>query len=399
MQSNNKLPSLENINLSGKRVLVRLDLNVPIDDGEIVDETRITETLKTLVYLIEKAEKVIILSHLGRPTEGCYEERYSLKPVASRLSQLLNKSIPLARSFDELDIVLNNFDVVMFENVRFQVGETKNSSELSSLYAKRVDLFVMDAFGASHREHASTCGVINFVDQACAGYLMEKEITALEKVICEPLSPIIAIVGGSKVSTKLEVLSNLMQHVDYLILGGGIANTLLLAKGINMQASLVEASMLSFALDLLEGKYGSAEILLPDDAVCANSFDDLINISEVPIGEIPENSMMLDIGTLTTKVYREVLIKAKTIIWNGPLGVFEKEPFSYGTKAIAETIVASDAYALAGGGDTVAAINQFGLAQGISYISTGGGASLEFLGGKVLPAIEALRKNLEVVTK
>jgi phosphoglycerate kinase len=304
----------------------------------------------------------------------------------------MNRPVPVASNFNDLDRLLEDSSVAMFENVRFQKGEKANADSLSKLYAKRADLFVMDAFGSSHREHSSTCGIIKFIDYACAGFLLEREIKALEQTIYNPDSPVVAIVGGSKVSTKLEVLRNLVQYVDYLIPGGGIANTLLLAKNINMQASLVESGMVDFASDLLKEKFGPAKILLPKDAIAAVNIDD-DNIFQGPVEAIPENFMMLDIGPRTIKEYQEVLMRARTIIWNGPLGVFEREPFSLGTKDVAVTISESTAFSLAGGGDTVAAINKFGLAEGISYISTGGGASLDFLSGKVLPSVHALQKK------
>jgi phosphoglycerate kinase len=394
MQSNIRLPTLKGVDLTDKRVIVRLDLNVPLDEnGNISDDTRILESLETLSYLVKKASKVVILSHLGRPSKEEYEERFSLKPVAKKISELLNRTIPVANNFNDLDRLLEDCSVVMFENVRFQKGEKENAHALSRLYAKRADLFVMDSFGTSHREHSSTCGIIEFVDYACAGFLLEREIKALEQILYNPASPVVAIVGGSKVSTKLEVLRNLVQRVDYLIPGGGIANTLLLAKNINMQASLVESGMVDFASDLLKEKFGPAKILLPKDAIAAASIDD-DNIFQGPVEEIPENFMMLDIGPRTIKDYQEVLMKAKTIIWNGPLGVFEREPFSLGTKEIAMTISESTAFSFAGGGDTVAAINIFGLTERISYISTGGGASLDFLSGKVLPSVHALQKKI-----
>jgi phosphoglycerate kinase len=393
MQSNIKLPKLTGVDLFNKRVIVRLDLNVPLDaNGNISDDTRILESLDTLGYLVSKASKVVILSHLGRPSEGEYEERFSLKPVAKKISELMNRPVPVASNFNDLDRLLEDSSVAMFENVRFQKGEKANADSLSKLYAKRADLFVMDAFGSSHREHSSTCGIIKFIDYACAGFLLEREIKALEQTIYNPDSPVVAIVGGSKVSTKLEVLRNLVQYVDYLIPGGGIANTLLLAKNINMQASLVESGMVDFASDLLKEKFGPAKILLPKDAIAAVNIDD-DNIFQGPVEAIPENFMMLDIGPRTIKEYQEVLMRARTIIWNGPLGVFEREPFSLGTKDVAVTISESTAFSLAGGGDTVAAINKFGLAEGISYISTGGGASLDFLSGKVLPSVHALQKK------
>jgi len=375
--------------LEGKRVLIREDLNTPIKDGSITSDRRLEAALPTIEFAIDHGARVMLMSHLGRPEEGRFTEEYSLAPVAQRLEELLARPIPLVRSWLE-KVEVEAGTAVLCENVRFQRGEKANDQALARRMASLCDIFVMDAFGTAHRAHASTHGVAQFAPVACAGPLLVAELEALSSALESPERPTIAIVGGSKVSTKLEVLQSLAATVDELILGGGIANTLLAAAGINVGRSLYESNMLTFASRLLAGGFGDVSIPLPVDVVVAESVDDTARGAVKRIGEVSGNDMILDIGPETAQNYCQRLRGARTILWNGPVGVFEHPEFARGTERISQAVGESDAFSIAGGGDTLAAIDQFGVTEKISYISTGGGAFLEFLEGKQLPAVAIL---------
>lgn len=387
----NLLRTLKSADVSNQDVIIRCDLNVPLNENlEITDDSRIKASLPTLEYLGKYCSKVIILSHLGRPIEGEFDPCFSLKPVAESLSAYLNTEVPLISDFRDLKKSSSQFE--LFENVRFHEGEKENKEELIEKYLEHADFFIMDAFGSSHRAHATTYGIAKKIKNSFAGFLLESEVDALERVSASREHPYVAIVGGSKVSTKIEILKKLSSKVDYLIPGGGIANTLLMAKGINTERSLVESSMLDFSNSLLNGEFGDAKVLLPTDVTTADSINNPKEIfTDISVDQIPKDQLILDIGKNSAKEFSNFIAHAKTIIWNGPLGVFEVEAFSMGTKLIGEAIKRSDAYSFAGGGDTVAAINKFNLSEGMSYISTGGGASLEYLSGKKLPGIEVLK--------
>ena len=380
---------MTDIPLEGKRVLIREDLNTPIKNGVITSDKRIRAALPTIELAIDQGARVILMSHLGRPEEGNFTKKFSLQPVAHRLEELLGSSVPLIRSWlEKVDVEAG--DSVLCENVRFARGEKANDQALARHMASLCDVFVMDAFGTAHRAHASTHGVAQFAPIACAGPLLITELEALASALESPERPMLAIVGGSKVSTKIEVLKSLATTVDELILGGGIANTLLAAAGISVGQSLHEPDMLVFARRLLEGQFGSVSIPLPTDVVVAETFDDTACGTVKKIAEVSDNDMILDIGPKTAKDYYLRLQRARTILWNGPVGVFEHPEFAYGTERISQAVADSDAFSIAGGGDTLAAIDQFGVTDQISYISTGGGAFLEFLEGKKLPATAIL---------
>lgn len=378
--------SMQDIDLNHKRVMIREDFNVPQDkEGNITSDVRIEAALPTIQMALDKNAKVILLSHLGRPTEGKYETQYSLQPVADRLSQLLNKPIRLVKDW------LNGFEIadgeiVLCENVRFNPGENADDETLAKKMAGLCDVFVMDAFATAHRAQASTHGVAKFAKVACAGPLLKAEVHALYKVMQHPARPLLAIVGGSKVSSKLDVLTTLSKITDYLIIGGGIANTFLAAAGYPVGKSLYEADMLPTAERLL----ASNNIPLPVDVVTAKTFSADAVPTVKKVAEVAADDMILDIGPQTAQQYQQIIAKSKTILWNGPVGVFEFPAFAKGTQAIAKAIAESDAFSVAGGGDTLAAIDQFKLDKDISYISTGGGAFLEFVEGKVLPAVAIL---------
>jgi len=379
---------MADLDLRGKRVLIREDLNVPIKNGQISSDARIRASLPTIQYAINAGAKVMIMSHLGRPTEGEYAEEFSLKPVATHLSDLLGKSVKvLAEWRNGCD--LNDGDVVMFENVRFNVGEKKDDESLSKAYAELCDIYVMDAFGTAHRAQASTHGVGLFAPVACAGPLLAAELEALASALEAPKRPLVAIVGGSKVSTKLTVLESLSKIVDQLIVGGGIANTFLAAAGNNVGKSLYEADLLDNASKLAQ----ATEIPVPTDVVTGKVFSEAAEASLKPATAVEDDDMIFDIGPDTAKQLASILKDAGTIIWNGPVGVFEFDQFGEGTKAIAEAIAASDAFSIAGGGDTLAAVDKYEIADKISYISTGGGAFLEFVEGKTLPAVAMLTER------
>ena len=375
--------------LEGKRVLIREDLNTPIADGVITNDKRIRAALPTIKLALDRGARVMLMSHLGRPEEGRFDERFSLEPVAQRLGELLDRSVPLVQSWLE-KVDVGPGDAVLCENVRFERGEKGDDEALARRMASLCDVFVMDAFGTAHRAHASTHGVARFAPVACAGPLLVAELEALAAALDNPERPTIAIVGGSKVSTKLEVLQSLAGIVDELILGGGIANTLLAANGANVGRSLYEPDMLSYAGRLLEGHFGDVSIPLPTDVVVASKLDESARGAVKQTADVSGDDMILDIGPDTAQDYCRRLLSARTILWNGPVGVFEHPEFAAGTEQISRAVADSAAFSIAGGGDTLAAIDQFGVTERISYISTGGGAFLEFLEGKRLPAVAVL---------
>jgi len=377
------------LDLANKRVLIREDLNAPIKAGRVVSDTRLRAALPTLQLAAASGARVMVMSHLGRPEEGVVDAVYSLAPIAEALTDLLGKPVRLVADWLAAPPPEPG-EVVLCENVRFQRGEKSNDEALARRMAALCDVFVMDAFGTAHRAQASTHGVAQFAPIACAGPLLVSELEALDRALESPARPMIAIVGGSKVSTKLEVLSSLAAKVDVLIPGGGIANTLLAARGTNVGRSLHEADMLSFASQLLDGEFGVVEIPLPTDVVVGTGLEPDARGTVKPLSAIADQDMILDIGPATAAHYAGYLTTAGTILWNGPVGVFEHAEFAAGTRAIATAVAASSAFSIAGGGDTLAAIEQFNVTDGISYISTGGGAFLEYLQGRTLPAVEVL---------
>jgi phosphoglycerate kinase len=381
---------MSDLPLAGKRVLIREDLNVPVHDGKVTSDARIRAALPTIQHAMNAGARVFVMSHLGRPEEGVYADEFSLAPVAQRLSELLGRPVPLKRDWlGGVDCAPG--EVVLCENVRFNKGEKKDAEALSKQMAALCDIYVMDAFGTAHRAEASTHGVARFAPVACAGPLLVAELEALERALAHPARPLVAIVAGSKVSTKLTVLESLLSKVDKLIVGGGIANTFLAATGSPVGKSLHEADMLDIARKLLEqARARGAEIPLPTDVVVAREFAATAHADVRPIADVRPDELILDIGPDTADRLGALLQEAGTILWNGPVGVFEFDQFGEGTKAIAQAIARSKAFSLAGGGDTLAAIEKYGVADGISYISTGGGAFLEFVEGKVLPAVAAL---------
>jgi len=375
-------------NLRAKRVLIREDLNVPIENGEVTSTARIKAALPTIEYAIAAKAKVILMSHLGRPTEGEFNSEYSLAPVAAVLSKLLGQEVLLKK--DWLDgVEVEPGQVVLCENVRFNVGEKKNDEALSRRMAALCDVFVMDAFGTAHRAQASTHGVARFAPIACAGPLLAGELAALGKALDNPAKPVVAIVGGSKVSTKLTVLEALSSKVDQLIVGGGIANTFLAAAGFPVGKSLCEHDLLDAAKSLMQ----KVQIPLPTDVVVAKAFAKDAEAIVKSVGDVAEDDMILDIGPESTKALAGLLANAATIIWNGPVGVFEFDQFGNGTKGLAEAIAKNTGFSIAGGGDTLAAVDKYGIEAQVSYISTGGGAFLEFVEGKKLPAVAILAER------
>ena len=377
------------LQLDGRRLLIREDLNAPIKDGNLTSSKRLSAALPTIEYALQHRARVALISHLGRPKEGSVDAALSLAPVAVLLAELLGRRVPLVTDWlDGIDIEPGS--VVLCENVRFQVGETANDDALARRLAALCDIYVMDAFGTAHRAHASTHGVARYAPVACAGPLLVGELEALAEALDDPVRPVVAIIGGSKVSTKLEVLGTLAAKVDELIVGGGIANTLLAATGAEVGRSLQEAQMHGFAARLLAGEFGRASVPLPTDVVVAESIDAGVRGTVKSVDAVAERDMILDIGPETAHAYGERLSRAGTILWNGPVGVFEHPEFSRGTWRIARAIADSKAFSIAGGGETLAAIEQYGVVDDISYISTGGGAFLKFLEGKPLPALEIL---------
>ncbi|MGB9100694.1 MAG: phosphoglycerate kinase [Stenotrophomonas indicatrix] len=381
---------MTDLDLSGKRVLIRQDLNVPIENGRITSEQRITASLPTLKRALEQGAAVMVTSHLGRPKEGVWSEADSLAPVAERLSVLLGREVPLVRDWvDGVDVQPGQ--LVLLENCRMNVGEGKDDEALSKKYAALCDVFVMDAFGTAHRAQASTHGVIRFAPVAAGGPLLMAELDALAKALDAPAKPLLAIVAGSKVSTKLELLANLVGKVDQLIVGGGIANTFIAAAGYKVGKSLYEPDLLDTARKIVvDAKALGADIPLPVDVVTAKQFLPDAAAEVKAVDAVAEDDLILDIGPQTAAQYAQLIAKAGTVVWNGPVGVFEFEAFSKGTEALARAIASSPAFSIAGGGDTLAAVDKFDIAQQVSYISTGGGAFLEFLEGKTLPAVAAL---------
>lgn len=385
---------MEQLDLSGKIVLIREDLNVPVKDGIIVNDTRIQASLPTLRMALESAQKVIIMSHLGRPEEGIdisQQDKFSLAPVAAHLETLLGIDVPLCKDYIEnpKSIASLNSKIVLLENVRANKGEKSNSDELSRLYAALCDVFVMDAFGTAHRAQASTHGVAKFAKAVCAGPLLSRELDALEKALENPDRPMLAIVGGAKVSSKLQVLQSLSTKVDQLIVGGGIANTFLVAAGYKVGKSLYEEDLVDVAKQLMQ----STTIPLPTDVVCATEFSATARAVTKSVHDVQNDDMILDIGPQSATALSALIADMKSIIWNGPVGVFEFEQFSHGTKAVANAVASNDGFSIAGGGETITAIDQFGVTDSISYISTGGGAFLEYVQGEELPAVKILKER------
>lgn len=383
------IKKMQDLDLAGKTVVIREDLNVPMKEGRISNDKRIRAALPTIRMALDKGAGVILLSHLGRPTEGQYEEQFSLKPVAARLGELLNLPVALAAVPEEAHPAPGQ--CVLLENVRFLKGEKKNDPALAARLAGLGDIYVMDAFGAAHRAHASTEGAVRAAKLACSGPLMQAELTAFAKVLDNPARPLAAVIGGSKVSTKLGLLDNLLGKVDSLIVGGGIANTFLAAAGYGVGKSLCEADLIPEAKKIMElAKAQGKELPLPVDVVTARELAVGQKARVHAVEAVPADEMILDIGPQTVELYARALAKAATVVWNGPVGAFETDPFGAGTRALAQALAASDAFVVVGGGDSVAAVESYGLADKMGYISTGGGASLELLEGKILPSVAAL---------
>ena len=379
---------MTDLDLKGKRVFIRADLNVPVKDGKVTSDARIRATIPTLKLALEKGAKVMVTSHLGRPTEGEFTPEDSLQPIVDYLNEHLDVPVRLVR--DYLDgVEVNAGEIVVLENVRVNKGEKKNDPELGKKYAALCDVFIMDAFGTAHRAQASTYGVAEFAPVACAGPLLAAELDALGKALKEPARPMVAIVGGSKVSTKLEVLNSLSKIADQIIVGGGIANTFIAAAGHNVGKSLYEADLIPVAKELA----ASTDIPVPVDVRVGTEFSETAPATEKSVTEVKDDESIFDIGDKSAEQLAEIIKNAKTVLWNGPVGVFEFPNFRKGTEIISHAIANSDAFSIAGGGDTLAAIDLFGIADKISYISTGGGAFLEFVEGKVLPAVEILEKR------
>lgn len=380
---------MADLDLKGKRVLIRADLNVPLKDGKVASDKRIMATLPTIKLALEKGAKVMVISHLGRPEEGVYAEEFSLKTVADYIATKLN-GVKVRLEKDYLDgVEVNEGEVVVLENCRFNKGEKKNAEDLSKKYAALCDVFVMDAFGTAHRAQATTYGVAQFAPVACAGPLLAAELEALGKAMDNPARPMVAIVGGSKVSTKLPVLNSLLKVCDQLIVGGGIANTFIAAAGHKVGKSLCENDLIDTAKEL------AAKTQIPEfvDVVVGKEFDEKTPAVTKDLKDVADDDMIFDLGPKSMANINEVIKNAKTILWNGPVGVFEFDQFAAGTKSMAEAIANSDAFSVAGGGDTINSIQKFGVTDKISYISTGGGAFLEFVEGKKLPAVEILEKR------
>lgn len=387
---------MADLDLSGKRVLIREDLNVPIKEGKVTSDARIRASLPTIKLALEKGAKVMVMSHLGRPTEGEYDEQYSLQPVVDYLNDALAQTVRLEKDYLNGVEVADN-EVVVFENVRFNVGEKKDDEALAKQLAALCDVYVMDAFGTAHRAQASTHGVGLFAEIACAGPLLAKELDALSQALDNPARPLVAIVGGSKVSTKLTVLDSLSTVVDQLVAGGGIANTFIAAAGNPVGKSLYEADLIAEANKLTAAaKSNEGEIPVPSDVVVGTEFSESAVATIKDVSEVSNEDMIFDIGPNTANTLAKIIEQAGTVVWNGPVGVFEFDQFGNGTEAIANAIAKSNAFSIAGGGDTLAAIDKYGVADNISYISTGGGAFLEFLEGKKLPAVAMLEKRASI---
>ncbi|RUO63418.1 phosphoglycerate kinase [Pseudidiomarina planktonica] len=385
--------TLDDLDIEGSRVLIREDLNVPVENGKVTSDARLRAALPTIREAVAAGAKVMVMSHLGRPTEGEYDAEASLQPVVDYLNDALDVPVRLVKDYlDGVELTTN--EVVVFENVRFNLGEKKNDDALAQKLAALCDVFVMDAFGTAHRAQASTHGVAKYAPVACAGPLLAAELDALGKALKEPARPLVAIVGGSKVSTKLTVLESLSTKVDQLIVGGGIANTFIAAAGHEVGKSLYEADLTDEASRLMKAaKAKGADIPLPTDVITGKEFSATATAQLKAVDAVNDDDMIFDVGPQTAEQFAELLKSAGTIVWNGPVGVFEFDQFGAGTKALAEAIAASDAFSIAGGGDTLAAIDKYDIADKISYISTGGGAFLEFLEGKTLPAVAILEER------
>ncbi|MDT0499911.1 MULTISPECIES: phosphoglycerate kinase [unclassified Halomonas] len=377
---------MTDLDLSGKRVLIREDLNVPVKNGKVTSDARLRAALPSIQAALDGGARVLLMSHLGRPTEGEPAEEFSLAPVADHLGELLGRPVRLVKEYLDGGVEVTDGEVVLLENVRFNQGEKKDDEALAKQYAALCDIYVMDAFGTAHRAQASTHGVARFASVACAGPLLAAELDALEKALATPARPMAAIVGGSKVSTKLEVLTALSEKCDQLIVGGGIANTFIAAAGHNVGKSLHEADLIDQARALMD----KVEIPLPSDVVVATEFSDAAEAIVKPVDRVADDEMILDIGPESAARLGAMLKDAGTILWNGPVGVFEIDQFGKGTEVISRAIADSPAFSIAGGGDTLAAIDKYGIADAVSYISTGGGAFLEYVEGKTLPAVAAL---------
>ncbi|MDA8541492.1 phosphoglycerate kinase [Gammaproteobacteria bacterium] len=378
---------LSELNISNKNLVIRVDMNVPIKDGAVVDNTRIIACMPTIKFALENNAKVLLITHLGRPTEGSFEEQFSLKPLVIEISKILECNVDLVDSLDSSEIFNSSSNIQILENIRFFAGEKTNSNELGRALSSLGDIYVFDAFGTSHREQASTHSAIAHSNSACAGILLEKEIEALTKALNESMNPYTAIIGGSKVSTKLELIKNINTKADYIIVGGGIANTFIKAAGHEVGISLFEESMVRIAKDLLK----DGKIILPKTVVTSKTFEG-DDIQEKNIAEVRENEMILD--QFLNEEIESIISTSRTILWNGPLGVFENKYFSRGTEQLSNSIAKSDGFSIAGGGETLTAINKFINKDDVSYCSTGGGAFLEFMEGKDLPSIAALKAKV-----
>ena len=379
---------LEDLNIGGKRVFIRADLNVPIKEGRISNDARIKASLKTIEKVLEENCAVTVMSHLGRPKEGEFDKALSLAPVAARLGELLDRPVQLLSEIEDSSSI-DNGKVGLLENVRFLKGETKNSDELGKRMAAHCDVFVMDAFGSAHRAHASTNSIAHHVCQVCAGYLMDSELSALNSALEAPEKPVFAILGGAKVSSKLMLLERLSEFAENIFVGGGILNTFIAASEFEIGRSLYEENMLETAKNIM----AKTTIPIPQDVIVSKAFDEKATGIVRGVEDIREDEMVMDIGPETARTWALRLHEAGTIIWNGPLGVFEFDQFGEGTREIAEGIAKSEAFSLAGGGDTIAAIDKYEVSEGISYISTGGGAFMEFVEGKKLPGVEILKEH------
>jgi len=385
---------LTDLDLAGKRVLIRADLNVPVKDGKVTSDARISASMPTIEHCMKAGARVMVMSHRGRPEEGVADEENSMQPIADDMSAKLGKTVPLVKGYLDKAPELADGEVVLLENVRFNAGEKKDNEELARKYASLCDVFVMDAFGTAHRAQASTHGVGKFAPVACAGLLLAEELDALNKALANPARPMVAIVGGSKVSTKLTVLEALSEKVDQLVVGGGIANTFLKATGKNVGKSLCEDDLVDTAKALIEKMAArGASIPIAVDVVCGKKFDENEPAVLKGAGDVEDDDMIFDIGPKSAKQLADIIAKAGTIVWNGPVGVFEFDQFGEGTKTISLAIANAPGFSLAGGGDTIAAIQKYDIYDKISYISTAGGAFLEFLEGKTLPAVAMLEER------
>ena len=384
---------MTDLDVAGKRVLIREDFNVPLKNGEVADDTRIRASLPTIELALKARAKIMLMSHLGRPEEGKHNEAYSLRSVAQRLSELLRREVTVVSDWlNGVEVAAG--DVVLFENVRFNKGERKDSDKLAQKMAKLCDIYVMDAFGVAHRAEASIHGVAKFAKIACAGPLLAAELDALGRALNSPKRPLVAIVGGSKVSTKLTVLKSLSKAVDQLIVGGSIANTFMLATGHSIGKSLAEPELAVEAREIIEAvRAKGGEVLIPHDVMCAKEFSGTAKATLKDVKEVAADDLIMDVGPKTSEWIARIVEKAGTIVWNGPIGVYEFDQFGAGTQALAKAIAASKAFSIAGGGETLAALAKYGVAGKISYTSTGGGAFLEFLEGKKLPAVEILEQR------